>query len=107
MQHSGDLPSIHTEQENGFITTLVMVICNSCPHPYLLSFPPVRVLQLPVLDSLASSQSTRSYPAMKKTWLNTRLYCMQHGGNLPSIHSEQENGFITTLVKHQSFVTII
>ena len=38
----------------------------------------------------------------RKTWYDARKYCMQHGGDLASVHSQQENGFIITLVRKLS-----
>ncbi|XP_045209803.2 macrophage mannose receptor 1-like isoform X2 [Mercenaria mercenaria] len=37
-------------------------------------------------------------PTSRKTWFEASDYCKQHGGDLASIHSLKENGFIATLI---------
>lgn len=37
-------------------------------------------------------------PDSRKTWFEAKDYCVQQGGDLASIHTIQENGFLVTLV---------
>ena len=37
------------------------------------------------------------------SWYESRQFCMQHGGDLVSIHSKAENAMITGLVRFQIF----
>ena len=38
------------------------------------------------------------------SWYESRQFCMQHGGDLVSIHSKAENAMITGLVRIQIFL---